>query len=115
MARGHRRLNLFMAKPLGSDHVMADLLTESQVDTYPMADTLGLEGSLYVKRSAEKRPNWGDYPLDPLVQAPARHPESNRHFLYRKATLGHLPNWFDFEFFRVLRTATHDTSSLPKL
>lgn len=59
MARGHRRLNLFMAKPLGSDHVMADLLTESQVDTYPMADTLGLEGNLYVKRSAEKRPNWG--------------------------------------------------------
>lgn len=59
MARSYRRLNLFLAKPLGDGQLMTDLLADVPVDTYPMAEALGLEGTLYVKRSVEKRPNWG--------------------------------------------------------
>ncbi|AXW60599.1 hypothetical protein CJO94_00060 [Ralstonia solanacearum] len=48
-----------MAKPLGDDLVFADLLTDAPVDTYPMANDLDIDGVLYVRRSAEKRPSWG--------------------------------------------------------
>lgn len=59
MAKSYRRLNLFMAKPLGDGQIFADLLADALVDTYPMADNLGIDGALYVRRSAEKRPSWG--------------------------------------------------------
>ncbi|MGU3625914.1 TIGR04141 family sporadically distributed protein [Comamonas sp. C24C] len=60
MAKSYRRLNLFMAKPLGDGQMLfADLLADAPVDTYPMADTLGIDGVIYVRRSAEKRPSWG--------------------------------------------------------
>ncbi|WP_123767383.1 TIGR04141 family sporadically distributed protein [Achromobacter xylosoxidans] len=59
MAESYRRLNLFMAKPLGDGQVFADLLTDAPVNTYPMADHLGLDGVLYLRQSAYKRPNWG--------------------------------------------------------
>jgi uncharacterized protein (TIGR04141 family) len=59
MAKSYRRLNLFMAKPLGEGCSFEDLLADVPVDTYPMADTLGIDGVLYVRRSAEKRPSWG--------------------------------------------------------
>lgn len=60
MAKSYRRLNLFLAKPVGDGQTFADLLADAAVvDTYPMADTLGIDGVLYVKRSAEKRPSWG--------------------------------------------------------
>lgn len=59
MAKTYRRLNLFMAKPLGDGQGFADLLADAPVDTYPMADALGIDGVLYVRRSSEKRPNWG--------------------------------------------------------
>ena len=60
MAKSYRRLNLFMAKPLGDGQMLfADLLADAPVDTYPMADTLGIDGVICVRRSAEKRPSWG--------------------------------------------------------
>ncbi|MDY7805190.1 TIGR04141 family sporadically distributed protein [Burkholderia stagnalis] len=59
MAKSYRRLNLFMAKPLGDGQMFADLLADASVDNYPMADNLGIDGVLYVKRSTEKRPSWG--------------------------------------------------------
>lgn len=60
MARSYRRLNLFLAKPLGGGQTFEDLLAEdAPVDTYPMADDLGIDGVLCVRRSAEKRPSWG--------------------------------------------------------
>lgn len=59
MAKCYRRLNLFLAKPLGDGQVFADLLTDALVDTYPMADRLGLDGVLYVRKSEHKRPSWG--------------------------------------------------------
>jgi len=59
MAKSYRRLNLFMAKPLGDGQVFADLLAGAQVDAYQLADTLDIEGVLYVRQSAEKRPSWG--------------------------------------------------------
>jgi uncharacterized protein (TIGR04141 family) len=59
MAKSYRRLNLFMAKPLGDGQSIADLLADAPVDIYPMADTLGIDGVLYVRRTAEKRPSWG--------------------------------------------------------
>ncbi|WP_217591088.1 hypothetical protein, partial [Burkholderia sp. GbtcB21] len=59
MAKSYRRLNLFMAKPLGDGQMFADLLAGAPVDTYPMADNLGIDGVLYVRQSAEKRPSWG--------------------------------------------------------
>ncbi|MBJ9695821.1 TIGR04141 family sporadically distributed protein [Burkholderia cenocepacia] len=40
--------------------MFADLLADgARVDTYPVAKNFGVEGSLYVKRSTEKRPSWG--------------------------------------------------------
>ena len=59
MAESYRRLNLFLAKPLGDGQLFADLLTDAPVDTYPMANDLDIDGVLYVRRSAEKRPSWG--------------------------------------------------------
>lgn len=60
MARSYRRLNVFLAKPLGGGQTLEDLLAEdAPVDTYPMADDLGIDGVLCVRRSAEKRPSWG--------------------------------------------------------
>ncbi|MDQ0086585.1 uncharacterized protein (TIGR04141 family) [Variovorax boronicumulans] len=59
MAKSYRRLNLFMAKPLGDGQLFADLLADAPVDTYSMADTLGIDGVLCVRQSAEKRPSWG--------------------------------------------------------
>lgn len=59
MAKCYRRLNLFLAKPLGDGQVFTDLLTDAPVDTYPMADRLGLDGVLYVRKSEHKRPSWG--------------------------------------------------------
>lgn len=59
MAKSYRRLNTFMAKPAGEGQEFSDLLADAPVDTYPMADTLGIDGVLCVRRSAEKRPNWG--------------------------------------------------------
>lgn len=59
MEKTYRRLNLFMAKPLGGGEGFADLLADAPVDTYPMADALGIDGVLYVRRNSEKRPNWG--------------------------------------------------------
>ena len=58
MAKSYRRLNLFMAKPLGDGQMFADLLADALVDTYQMANTLGIDGALYVRRSAEKKPSW---------------------------------------------------------
>jgi uncharacterized protein (TIGR04141 family) len=69
MARSYRRLNLFLAKPLGDGQLMTDLLADAPVDTFPMAEALGLEGTLYVKQSVEKRPNWGSL-LDEVTGAP---------------------------------------------
>ncbi|HSI52304.1 MAG TPA: TIGR04141 family sporadically distributed protein [Ideonella sp.] len=59
MARTYRRLNLFMAKPLGAGMTFADLLAAAPVITYPMANSLGIDGVLFVRQSAEKRPSWG--------------------------------------------------------
>jgi len=59
MAKSYRRLNLFMAKPLGDDQLFADLLANAPVDTYPMAEASGIDGVLYVRQSTEKRPSWG--------------------------------------------------------
>lgn len=59
MATSYRRLNLFMAKPLTDGQSFADLLTETPVDSYRIADGLDIDGVLYVKRSSEKRPAWG--------------------------------------------------------
>jgi len=59
MAKSYRRLNLFMAKPLGGGQIFANLLADAPVDTYPVADALGIDGVLCVRRSAEKRPGWG--------------------------------------------------------
>jgi uncharacterized protein (TIGR04141 family) len=59
MAKSYRRLNMFLAKPLGDRSVFANLLSDAPVDTYPLADTLDIDGVLFVKRSAEKRPSWG--------------------------------------------------------
>ena len=59
MAKSYRRLNLFMAKPVVGGQTFASLLAGAPVDTYPAPDTLGIDGVLYVKRSAEKRPGWG--------------------------------------------------------
>lgn len=60
MARNYRRLNLFLAKPLGAGQGFTDLLADAPVDTFPIAGTLGIDGVLYVKQSAEKRPTWGE-------------------------------------------------------
>lgn len=59
MAKSYRRLNLFMAKPLDGGQAFADLLADAPVNVYPMADALGIDGILYVKRSEVKRPSWG--------------------------------------------------------
>mgnify|MGYP000482289057 FL=1 len=59
MAKSYRRLNLFMAKPLEDGQTFSNLLTDAPVDTYSMADILGIDGILYVKQSAAKRPSWG--------------------------------------------------------
>lgn len=59
MAKIYRRLNLFLAKPLSDGQALEDLLANAPVDNYPMADVLGIEGVLCVKRSTEKRPIWG--------------------------------------------------------
>ena len=59
MARAYRRLNLFLAKPVGGGQTFASLMADAPVDTYPLTDTLGIDGVLCVKRSAEKRPSWG--------------------------------------------------------
>ncbi len=66
MAKNYRRLNLFMAKPLGDGQIITDLLADAPVDMYPMADTLGIEGVLIVRKSAAKRPSWGSL-LDEVV------------------------------------------------
>ena len=58
MAKIYRRLNLFMAKPLEDGQGFADLLADAPMDTHPMAEALGIDGVLYVRQSAEKRPNW---------------------------------------------------------
>lgn len=59
MAESYRRLNLFMAKPLADGQTFADLLADTPVDEYPIADDFDIDGILYVKQSAEKRPRWG--------------------------------------------------------
>lgn len=59
MVKGYRRLNLFMAKPSVDGQTFASLLADAPVDTYPLADNLGIDGVLYVRQSAEKRPSWG--------------------------------------------------------
>ncbi|MCE4548049.1 MULTISPECIES: TIGR04141 family sporadically distributed protein [unclassified Caballeronia] len=59
MAKTYRRLNLFMAKPSDKGQMFADLLADAPVNDYPMANNLGIDGVLYVKRSEEKRPSWG--------------------------------------------------------
>ena len=59
MASSYRRLNLFLAKPLDRGQGFADLRTDAPVDAYSIADGLGIDGVLYVKRSEEKRPTWG--------------------------------------------------------
>jgi uncharacterized protein (TIGR04141 family) len=59
MARSYRRLNLFMAKPLGAGQAFEDLLADAPVDNYPMAGNLGIDGVLYVRQSTETRPSWG--------------------------------------------------------
>lgn len=61
MAKGYRRLNLFMAKPLAKGKKLATLLTSAPVDEYPMAGALGMDGTLFVKKSDEKRPTWGPF------------------------------------------------------
>jgi uncharacterized protein (TIGR04141 family) len=59
MAKSYRRLNLFIAKPSAEDQNFADLLSDALVDTYPTADSFGVDGVLCVRRSADKRPGWG--------------------------------------------------------
>lgn len=59
MAKSYRHLNLFMAKPFGSDQTFEHLLADAPVDTYPIASDLGIDGLLYVRKSEEKRPIWG--------------------------------------------------------
>lgn len=59
MAKTYRRLNLFIAKPLGENQSFTDLLTDAPVDVYPISDALGIDGILYVRQSTEKRPRWG--------------------------------------------------------
>ncbi|WP_217897529.1 TIGR04141 family sporadically distributed protein, partial [Stenotrophomonas maltophilia] len=61
MAKGYRRLNLFMAKPLADGKPLSSLLTTTPVDEYPMAEALGIDGTLFVKKSKEKRPIWGPF------------------------------------------------------
>jgi uncharacterized protein (TIGR04141 family) len=69
MPRSYRRLNLFLAKPVGAVQTFASLLADAPVDTYVVADTLGIDGVLYVKRSTEKRPSWGTVLDDVAGQA----------------------------------------------
>ncbi|KRG60276.1 MULTISPECIES: TIGR04141 family sporadically distributed protein [Stenotrophomonas] len=59
MAKGYRRLNVFMAKPLIDGQTFANLLANVPVDMYPTVPVVGIDGALYVKRSTEKRPTWG--------------------------------------------------------
>lgn len=59
MASSYRRLNLFLAKPLDRGQGFADLRTDAPADAYLLADGMGIDGILYVKRSEEKRPTWG--------------------------------------------------------
>lgn len=59
MAKIYRRMNVFLAKPLGVDQTFGDLLTDAPVQNYALADNLDIDGVLYVKESAEKRPSWG--------------------------------------------------------
>jgi hypothetical protein len=47
--------------------------------------------------------------LDPLVQAPSRHPEPSRNFFDGEPALGDLANRFNLELFREL-LVVHDTS-----
>ncbi len=61
MAKGYRRLNIFLAKPLAKGKNLATLLTAAPVDEYPTAGALGIDGTLFVKKSDEKRPNWGPF------------------------------------------------------
>lgn len=41
MAKTYRRLNIFMAKPLGENQSFTDLLTDAPVDIYPISDAFG--------------------------------------------------------------------------
>ena len=66
MAKSYGLLNLFLAKQLGDGSVLANLHSDAPVDTYPVAGTLEIDGVLFVKRSAEKRPRWGSV-LDEAV------------------------------------------------
>ncbi|WP_175997896.1 TIGR04141 family sporadically distributed protein [Burkholderia stabilis] len=59
MEKSYRRLNIFMAKPLDDGQNFSDLLADAPVDAYPIADHLDIEGVLYVRKTAEKRPSWG--------------------------------------------------------
>lgn len=59
MPKIYRRLNLFMAKPLGDGQQFEDLLAGALVDSYQTADTLGIDGMLFMRRNEEKRPSWG--------------------------------------------------------
>lgn len=59
MVSSCRRLNLFMAKPLGRCQGFGDLRADVPADAYPIAHSLGVDGVLYVKRSEDKRPLWG--------------------------------------------------------
>lgn len=59
MAKGYRRLNLFMAKPLVDGQTFAKLLADAPTVSYPLAADLDIDGVLFVKQSAEKRPGWG--------------------------------------------------------
>ena len=56
----YRRPNLFMAKTeFGAQPFASVLAADVPIDSYPLADSLGIEGILCVKRSAEKRPPLG--------------------------------------------------------
>jgi uncharacterized protein (TIGR04141 family) len=59
MTKIYRRLNLLMAKPLSDGQTFSSLLTDAPVNIYPMEDTLGIDGTLFVKQSSVKRPSWG--------------------------------------------------------
>jgi len=55
----YRHLNLFMAKQSAVQKQFSELLaSDSNVESYPLAQRYKFDGILYVKRSEEKRPNW---------------------------------------------------------
>ena len=57
----YRHLNVFMMKPDTVINGFSDLLVlDKDVVPYELDADFGLEGVLYVKRTVEKRPNWGE-------------------------------------------------------